>query len=114
MVIWMQCLGWDDYVIIGLHIGSQSDGMIASTVAHWVQEARAAEVPDFNKTVSEYTSQSTTPTSESSDSSLTKELRILPSVPKPAAGGGKQSRGPVMQIKEAVEKHLNQGGAGVV
>jgi hypothetical protein len=87
---------------------------LQDAVTHWLQEARAAEVPDFNKTVSEYTSQSTTLTCEASDSSLIKELRVLPSVPKLAARGGKQSRGPVMQIKEAMEKHLNQGGARVV
>ena len=37
---------------------------LQSTVLYWADEARSAQIPDFEETVSEYQSQSTTPTSD--------------------------------------------------
>ena len=45
---------------------------LQDSIKEWAQEARAAEAPDFDDTVSEYTSQSTTPTSVATSGQLGK------------------------------------------
>ena len=51
---------------------------LQKTVTTWLQEARSAEIPDFEKTVSEYTSQATTPTSAAATDSLARrENRLI-------------------------------------
>ena len=55
---------------------------LQDSVTQWAQEVRATEAPDFNDTVSEYTSQSITPTSIASSDSLAKALGMSPSLPK--------------------------------
>ena len=55
---------------------------LQDSVTQWAQKARSAETPDFDDTVSEYTSQSTTHTSVASSDSLAKELGVNSSLSK--------------------------------
>ena len=47
---------------------------LQDSVTQWTQEARVAEAPDFDDTVSEYTSQSTAPTSIASSDGLARSV----------------------------------------
>lgn len=55
---------------------------LQDSVTQWAQEARSAEAPDFDDTVSEYTSQSTTPASIASSDSLSRGLGVDSTLPK--------------------------------
>lgn len=60
-------------------------------VTEWAQQARSAEVPDFDDTVLEYTSASTTPTTlaSTSSTSLADEISRPPSMSQPTNGNTK-------------------------
>ena len=63
---------------------------LQDSVTQWAQEARATVAPDFEDAVSEYTSQSTTPTSIGSSDSLAKEVGVSSSLPRPGHTSMKQ------------------------
>ena len=86
---------------------------LQETVIEWSQEARAAEVPDFDETVSEYTSQTTTPTSIASSNSLTKQLGVSSSLPKTTGTIVKHSGGSE-GIKQAMERYHDRVAHGVM
>ena len=74
-------LNLDNYYDLPItHSGSQMTvrawvERLQSRVFHWANEARLAEIPDFEDTIIEYKSQSTTPTSTlSDDDSLARAL----------------------------------------
>ena len=77
---------------------------IHSTVLYWGNEARLVETPDFNETVTEYQSLSTTPTSTTSDGLLgqynTEETTAVPAERR--LGPSKHKAGLGREIEEAM------------